>query len=473
MTTGPELRALPDGGPAPRRRLRIVVGVDGSPAARRALRWCASLAGVAEVEVVAVHALEGRTYPPEFRRPLPRAATRSHHAWREEIRARIDDEWCAGLREAGLRLGVMVGDGRPWSVLAAAARQHSADLVAVGCRPRGALTEALRPGVGRRLTRDAPCPVAVVPAAPPPAPEEPEGPTPPPPRSIVAAWDGGDDAAGALGWSARLAADLGVELVAARVVDPGAPAPAAAPSAGPRPRELDELRDRLEAECARLSAAGLPRHRAAVLVGEAPSMLLALAEAETAGIVVLGVDERRRPGWLRPGAVASLLTRQAPCTVVLIPAREGPTAPTHPSWRTDDMSTQASPTRRPRGVRFAAGTVVSPGEYRNCDTGAVRWFDGSTPLPGGVNSASWQQVSDHYHASAAPPTAEARHAMPDTASRPVRFPAGTMVSPGEYRNCETGQVRYFDGTTPLPGRTSAASWQQVSDHHHPGAGSRA
>ena len=52
-----------------------------------------------------------------------------------------------------------------------------------------------------------------------------------------------------------------------------------------------------------------------------------------------------------------------------------------------------------QGVRFGPGTLVSPGEYRNVDTGAVRYFDGNTPLPGGVNSASWVQISDHYHAS--------------------------------------------------------------------------
>ena len=123
--------------------------------------------------------------------------------------------------------------------------------------------------------------------------------------------------------------------------------------------------------------------------------------------------------------------------------------------------------QRPRGVRFAAGTVVSPGEYRNCDTGTVRYFDGNTPIPGGVNSASWQQVSDHFHPSTAALQPEPRHTMPDTASRPVRFPAGTMVSPGEYRNCDTGAVQYFDGTTPIPGGANSASWQQISDHHHP------
>ena len=114
-------------------------------------------------------------------------------------------------------------------------------------------------------------------------------------------------------------------------------------------------------------------------------------------------------------------------------------------------------------IRFAPGTVVSAGEYRNLETGAVRFFDGITPLPGGVNAASWQQVSDHYHAQ---PTPSQARAMPDSVSHGVRFPPGTVVSPGEYRNCETGAIRFFDGKTPLPGSTNAASWQQVSDHYH-------
>ena len=50
-----------------------------------------------------------------------------------------------------------------------------------------------------------------------------------------------------------------------------------------------------------------------------------------------------------------------------------------------------------QGVRFAPGTMVSPGEYRNVETGQVRYFDGNSPLPGMVNAASWQQISDHYH----------------------------------------------------------------------------
>ncbi|HZB97639.1 MAG TPA: hypothetical protein VE219_03470 [Candidatus Sulfotelmatobacter sp.] len=115
-------------------------------------------------------------------------------------------------------------------------------------------------------------------------------------------------------------------------------------------------------------------------------------------------------------------------------------------------------------VRFRPGVVVSAGEYRNVETGRVRYFDGSTPLPGGVNSASWQQVSDHYHPG--PADQHAHRTEGQHAQHPVRFPAGTVVSPGMYRNVDTGHVRYFDGNTPLPGGVNAASWQQVSDHYH-------
>jgi hypothetical protein len=121
-----------------------------------------------------------------------------------------------------------------------------------------------------------------------------------------------------------------------------------------------------------------------------------------------------------------------------------------------------------RGVRFGPGTVVSPGEYRNAETGFIRYFDGNTPIPGGVNSPSWEQVSDHYHAQLPDSGAlgGTTRSNPETPSRPVVFPPGTVVSSGEYRNVETGAIRFFDGTTALPGSPNSGAWQQVSDHYH-------
>ncbi len=118
------------------------------------------------------------------------------------------------------------------------------------------------------------------------------------------------------------------------------------------------------------------------------------------------------------------------------------------------------------GVRFRPGMVVSPGEYRNVETGSVRYFDGNSPLPVGANAASWQQVSDHHHPEVRRGSAGTRSDPASPSSRGVRFTAGTIVSAGEYRNADTGSVRYFDGNTPLPGGANSASWQQISDHFH-------
>ncbi len=120
-----------------------------------------------------------------------------------------------------------------------------------------------------------------------------------------------------------------------------------------------------------------------------------------------------------------------------------------------------------RPVRFPPGSVVPAGLYRSTGNGRTRYFDGGTPLPGSTNSSSWQQVADHYRVVqiGAAPTAP-HGTVPEAPRHPVRFAAGSVVSPGEYRNATSGAVRYFDGTTPLPGGVNATSWQQVSDHYH-------
>jgi nucleotide-binding universal stress UspA family protein len=315
--------------------------------------------------------------------------------------------------------------------------------------------------VARRLTREAPCPVVALPAA-----ANAGGEADPPLRRMLVGCEG---RAGmrALRWAAALATDLDAELVGARVIAPAGRPPATATATTGRTTMVDGVTAQLDAEFAGLGER-VRHHRSAVLVGDAPAMLLALAESEAADLVVLGVESVRRPAArLRPGAVASLLTRSAPCAVALVfagaAARDAARDTDEQlSWRNKDMAIDA---QRPRGVRFAAGTVVSPGEYRNCDTGTVRYFDGNTPIPGGVNSASWQQISDHHHPAAEP--GPSRSAPPESAGHPVRFAAGSMVSPGEYRNCETGAVQYFDGNSPIPGGVNSASWQQVSDHFHP------
>src|ERR1700730_9673924 len=124
-------------------------------------------------------------------------------------------------------------------------------------------------------------------------------------------------------------------MVVARVIAAGDPPPPPAADTARRARGIDDVSAALEQEFAALDARVRPRHRTAVLVGDAPAMLAALAESEAAGLVVLGVDESRRPSWLRAGAVVSRLTRSGPCPVALVIAG-APSTQTDPSRRTDD-----------------------------------------------------------------------------------------------------------------------------------------
>ena len=84
----------------------------------------------------------------------------------------------------------------------------------------------------------------------------------------------------------------------------------------------------------------------------------------------------------------------ANCRATLLPQPVRSPDHHHPRTRRGSAGTRSDPASpSSTGVRFTAGTIVSAGEYRNSETGTVRYFDGNTPLPGGANSASWQQIS--------------------------------------------------------------------------------
>lgn len=116
------------------------------------------------------------------------------------------------------------------------------------------------------------------------------------------------------------------------------------------------------------------------------------------------------------------------------------------------------------GALFTPGTVVSPGEYRNSRSGRIQFFDGNTALPGGPNSGSWKQVSDHQHTEM---TAAHRQHHSAAETRPVSFAPGTVAPPGLYRNRRSGNTRYFSGFEIIPGGPNSSSWQQVSDLQRP------
>jgi nucleotide-binding universal stress UspA family protein len=134
----------------------IVVGTDGSDNAQRALALAASIASTCGAEVVAVHCL-GLLFHPSASELEP---SQPH---RDEIRALLDGEWTAPLRDAGVAHRTELRDGSPVSVLLAVADDAGADLVVVGSRGVGGFPGLLLGSTSTQLAQHSPRPVLIVP----------------------------------------------------------------------------------------------------------------------------------------------------------------------------------------------------------------------------------------------------------------------------------------------------------------------
>jgi nucleotide-binding universal stress UspA family protein len=140
---------------------KIVVGVDGSESAGRAVAWCAAIAPRLDAEVVAVHAVEEPVYP------VPTLAYVAVPPLSDEARAELlqllEDEWCAPLRDAGVRYRAELVDGPPASALTQIADDESADLLVTGRRGRGGFAELMLGSTSHHLTHHAGRPLVIVP----------------------------------------------------------------------------------------------------------------------------------------------------------------------------------------------------------------------------------------------------------------------------------------------------------------------
>lgn len=136
---------------------RIVVGVDGSDNACRAVEWAAGVAARSGARVLAVHAL-GLLFHGPTGEVVPARSVRA------EIEAKLEQEWCAPLRTAGVAYECRVTDGSPVTVLLDAAQEIDADLIVVGSRGLGGFPELLLGSTSMQVAQLAHRPVTIVPA---------------------------------------------------------------------------------------------------------------------------------------------------------------------------------------------------------------------------------------------------------------------------------------------------------------------
>jgi nucleotide-binding universal stress UspA family protein len=138
---------------------RVVVGVDGSEQSRAALDWAIAMARPSGAEIVAVHAIQRPSYAYSY--PYA-AAAQLDPELRELITREFEDTWCAPLRACGLPFRTVLEDGRPATALAAVADRVGADVIMVGRRGRGELSELLLGSVSHELSHHCRLPVLMV-----------------------------------------------------------------------------------------------------------------------------------------------------------------------------------------------------------------------------------------------------------------------------------------------------------------------
>jgi nucleotide-binding universal stress UspA family protein len=137
---------------------RIAIGVDGSESSAAALKWAIRLAKGLGSQVIAVYAVDIPVYFPEPEE-LPFVLDQE---WRAGMKSEFEDKWCKPLKVAGIKYRTVMEDGRAASVIAAVAERENADVIVVGRRGRGGVSELLLGSASHELVLHSKRPVVVV-----------------------------------------------------------------------------------------------------------------------------------------------------------------------------------------------------------------------------------------------------------------------------------------------------------------------
>ena len=240
--------------------------------------------------LVLVHAVQPPISPHKVGTPVAAttfAAVEEMREAGEKLLEEIVAEVGAGREVTSeLRIG-----GAP-EVIAAVAEEARADFVVVGSRGLGSVGAVLLGSVSRRLAVHAPCPTVIVPPS---AGTIGEGP-------IMCAVDDSDGARAALATAAKLAEQLGVQLLLVNA-------------------EHDEASSSLGAELlGRLAVASGTNAERIVVRGKPADAILEAADAHTAKMIVIGSRGRGALASSVLGSVSSAVAHRSKCPVIVVRA---------------------------------------------------------------------------------------------------------------------------------------------------------
>jgi nucleotide-binding universal stress UspA family protein len=291
------------------RATRIVVGVEDSDRSKDAVALAAQLARAAGATVVLANAfpldpVPSRTSTPALRRRLEEQSYEllERHAQAAGEGVRTELEALPGFSPAHL--------------LHDLAQRANAALIVIGSSHRGGVGRVFAGTTAERLLHGSPCPVAVAPSG---YAERAHGPI----RSIVAGYDGADEAKAALDMAIAAAGALPAALRIVRVLQRSYLALMASPGYGVPAVDIEtEVREGFEAEMAAMPE--IARAETAFVVGDPVEELAERSAA--ADLVVVGSRGYGPHAAVLLGSVSGRLVREAECPVMVVPRGAAPHA---------------------------------------------------------------------------------------------------------------------------------------------------
>jgi nucleotide-binding universal stress UspA family protein len=290
--------------------MRVLLAMDGSNDAKAAGQWLGHLPLPPDREVLVVTVVTPPILP-----VVPDVIGDLHRALVADAR-RLADNTASELLTARKATGRVV-EGDPREEIIAAARTWGADLIVLGARGLGALTEFLLGSVSLGVARHAPCPVLVCKGAPRDV------------RSTTVALDGSAHARAALAWFAALPLPSVSRVRLLAVTEPQR-YPSSAPGVL---REAlrsavaaieGERRAALEKECV---AAVETLHgrdlvvELSVQAGKAADVIVRDSAANGSDLLVLGARGLGTLERLLLGSVSESVLRHASCPVLVVRPR--------------------------------------------------------------------------------------------------------------------------------------------------------
>jgi nucleotide-binding universal stress UspA family protein len=281
----------------------LVVGVDGSPTSANALEWAGHAAG-RDGSVDAVHAVRMAGDV------ISSIVTLDPDALANESRRRLDEEWTADARAAGVVLTTHLSFDHTAEALLEVAAQTGADAIVVGAHGTGRWSRHYLGSTASKLLHRCDLPVVVVPGR-----AEALSPTA---DRVVVGYDGSPAAEEGLLWGADVAAQRNLPIEVLTVVSPDEYAAVDLFS----DLDLDAYRDELATKVAASVARLLPHPPTPVtrnvVLGDPLQVLL--DATDTAWLLVVGRALSHRLDEYLTGSTARHCAARGHCAVAVIPA---------------------------------------------------------------------------------------------------------------------------------------------------------